>query len=309
VTRTPKASGGATTERKVDAGRTRFLRRPKARDERGASLILALIFIIVISAMTTALTSWVTADLKNTSKFTSAQSIESAANSATEAALQSVRYDFESATINAKPPVPCWTTPLPAGQITITEQNFSQSFSVFCSTLYQPSSTKTRTVTISTCTYSASASAAATCAANPLLQAVVIFNAYPSVGASQCTPIVPPNNPPADQTTCGAGMTIVSWAFNVVPPTVTSVFDAASVACSPSELVTVTGTGFSGATSVNFVPPVSGDTILSGTNVSTNSAGTIVTACASTEMVSGTVYQVSVTTPAGTSGTSKSLTY
>ncbi len=308
MSRTANTSNVTENERDHDSRRPGLL-RPPVRDERGASLILALIFIIVISAMTTALTSWVTADLKNTSKFTSAQSIESAANSATESALQSVRYQFQNATINATPPVPCWTTPSPAGQITIAEQNTSVTLSVYCSTLFKPSSSNTRTVTISTCVYSSSGSAAATCAANPLLQAVVIFNDYPSVGASQCTPISPPNTPPADQTTCGTGMTIVSWAFEVVPPTVTAASDAASGSCPATNLVTVTGTGFSGATSVNFVPPVSGDTILTGTSVSSNSAGTVVTACASAQMVAGTTYEVSVTTPAGTSGSAVALPY
>jgi Tfp pilus assembly protein PilX len=293
-----------------DARHSRFLRKPKARGDEGASLILALIFIIVVSAMTTALTSWVTSDLKNTSKFTSAQSIESAANSATEAALQSVRFQFQGATINATPPAPCWTSPSPAGKFTIQEQNITQvSLSVFCSTMYKPSSTQTRTVTISTCIYSTSVAAAATCAASPLLQAVVVFNDFPSVGASECIAIVPTTTTtaPPDQVSCGTGMSIVSWAFNVVPPTVSTVSDPTTGTCSPTQTVSLIGAGFSGATSVNFVPPVSGDTILTGTNL-TVASNTSLSVCASSEMVIGTTYQVSVTTPAGTS-TAIPLTY
>jgi Tfp pilus assembly protein PilX len=286
-----------------DAIRRRTFRAPrrKTRGDEGASLILALIFIVVVSTIATAMTSWVTADLNNTAKFTGGQSIESAANSATETAIQSARYTFVQATINASPPQPCWTTSTPQGQIVVAEQNTSVTLSVFCSTVFDPLSTRTRTVTISTCIYSAAPSAAAACAASPLLQAVVILNDYPAVGAAQCNPYLPgPTTTVPDQTTCGTGMSVKSWAFAAALPTVTNVADASSPLCPLSELVTITGTGFSGTTAVNFMPGGGGDTILTGTNVN---VGTTVTACASTKMTPGAQYQVTVTTPAGTSAT------
>lgn len=273
----------------------------RAMDERGATLILALVFVVVVSAIATALTSWVTSDLKNTSKFTNAQSTQSAASSATEAALQSVRYSFAALTLNASPPTPCWKTGLPPGQITINEQNNSVTLSVWCSTFYDPLSTHTRTVTISTCLSTVSAPV---CASSPLLQAVVVFNDYPSTGASQCSP------GSTDQATCGTGMSLISWAYGVAPPSVTSVADSTSASCSTSKLVTINGIGFSGVTAVDFMPS-GGNTILTGTHVIVNAGGTTVTACAWTQMVIGTTYQVTVTTPAGTSatGSSSALTY
>ena len=297
--RTRLVDDGALVRDDIKGRRT----TPTTRGDDGAILILALIYIIVISAMVTALTSWVTSDLKNTAKFTSAQAVESAANSATEAALQYVRYTFAASTINATPPVPCWSTA--NGQIAIGEQDTQMS--VYCSTFYTPLNTKTRTVTISTCLSSLSAAA---CAASPLLQAVVIFNDYPTDGPSQCNPLVTTptttTTVSSGQSTCGTGMTIDSWAFLEAPPTITSVADPSQGTCPPAQLVQITGTGFSGATSVNFML-AGGNTILTGTSVNVVS-NTSITACGSIEMTTGTPYQVTVTTPAGTSATSP-LTY
>lgn len=271
---------------------------PRAHDERGATLILALIFIVVVSVMTTALTSWVTGDLNNTAKFTSAQLMDSAANSAAEAALQSVRYSFAASTLNASPPVPCWTAGTTPGQITVDEQFTTKTLSAWCSTFYDPLSTNTRTVTISTCLSSVSA---ATCASSPILQAVVVFDDYSATDTSECT------TSPTDQQTCGTGMSIVSWAFGVVPPTVTSVADPGS--CASTKLVTVNGTGFSGATSVNFTPTANSESTI--TQSPSSVASTTVTACAPSQLTTGTTYQVTVTTPGGTSATSSAsiLTY
>src|SRR5665811_2405762 len=83
-------------------------RHPRSRGETGASLILALIFSLVVSLVIVAVANWAGANLRNTSKFTSAHSIRAAANNANEIAVQYVRYNFIKSTINASPPVPCW---------------------------------------------------------------------------------------------------------------------------------------------------------------------------------------------------------
>lgn len=298
----------------VGGARRRDPLNPQGKGEEGATLILALIFIVVVSALATALTSWVTSDLKNTSKFTGAQSMESAANSATESALQSVRYYFASSTINASPPQTCWqsgtgsagtsTGTTQVTSLTITEPNSPVSLSAWCSTLYNPVGTNTRIVTISTCLSTVTPAA---CANNPLLQAVVVFDDFPATGSLAC----PSYTTPSSSTTCGSGMSILGWAFGVVPPVVTAPppTSGPSSSCPASNLVTINGSGFSGATAVNFMPSGK-ETILPGAIVS--NTGTTVTACAAnpTLMTTGT-YQVTVTTPAGTSATSSNslLTY
>jgi len=182
----------------------------RAKDEKGATLILALIFIIVISAVAATLTSWVRNDLNNSTQFTNAQSAQSAANSAVESALQTVRYRFTGNDLSA--PAHCWTTGTPPGQITINQQGTTVTLAVWCSTVWNPLSTNTRIVTILTCLNTVASEAA--CNANPLLQAVVVLNDYPAYGTSACIPGTTPLTPPD---TCGTGMSIVSWAFGPDP--------------------------------------------------------------------------------------------
>ena len=62
------------------------------RDEGGAILILALVYVIVISAMVASLTSWASNDLNNSTKFQSVNEIHYALSSAMNTALESERY-------------------------------------------------------------------------------------------------------------------------------------------------------------------------------------------------------------------------
>lgn len=73
-------------------------RRPKRatrasdRDERGASLILALIFIVVVAVLVGAVSSMAINDLNNTTQFNSATSLDYSASGVASLAIQSVRY-------------------------------------------------------------------------------------------------------------------------------------------------------------------------------------------------------------------------
>ena len=281
----------------------RGLRRTKrADDETGALLILALVFILVISVVAGSLTTWVTNDLNNTGKFDSALSYESAANSAVEVAIQYVRYNFASQTLNAVPPQPCWTTAPSVSQETFN----GQTVSVWCTTNWSPLSANTRVVTFYACRSNFSGTplladmntASTACALSPMLQAVIAFDDYPStISASNC---LPGNG--GSSYTCGTTLTIQSWAFGVSPPTVSAVGDPTTGSCtSPSKLVTITGTGLTGATAVSFsVLPSSNNAIFSASQVTVVS-DTSVTACGAIGMTANTTYQVTVTTPNGTS--------
>ena len=115
------------------------------------------------------------------------------------------------------------------------------SLSVWCSTLFTPTSASTRVVTISTCL---STITAANCALTPLLQAVVTFDDYPAgvsaPSTGQCV------------TYCGTGQTIGSWVWSPVAPTVTAI----SLTSGPSAggtPITITGTGFVTGSIVTFV--------------------------------------------------------
>ena len=254
---------------------------PGGRDEAGATLILALVFLVVVSLIGVSLANWVGSDLGNVLNFRAARDMQSTANSAAELAVQNLRYNFSTSTLNASPPVPCWTTSPTPSQVTLN----AQSMSAWCTTRWQPLSTSTRIVTITTCASSLSASA---CASAPLLLSVVTFDDYGSsssaIGTAQCS------------ATCGTAMRVDSWVFDATPPTVTSIASSGpSCATTP---MTITGTGFvGGATSVQIIVDAQSNLVLAATTVQVLSS-TSLSACSPSGTGSG---DVTVTTPVGTS--------
>ena len=250
-------------------------------DESGATLILALVFLVVVSLIGVSIANWVGSDLVNVLNFRAARAVQGTANSAAELAVQSLRYNFSAATLNASPPVPCWTTSPSPSQLNLN----GQSVSAWCSTRWQPLSTSTRIVTITACPSSFSA---VSCANQPLLLGVVSFDDYSSsssaIGAVQCT------------TLCGTEMTVDSWVFDATPPTVTSI-TSTGPSCTTTPM-TITGTGFlSGATSVHVIVNPQSNLVLAATNVQVLSP-TSLSACSPSGTGSG---YVTVTTPVGTS--------
>jgi hypothetical protein len=71
-------------------------RRTTKRDESGAALILALIFMVITGITVTALLTYGDASLLNTPVYLSVQTREAAANAATNIAVQTVRYSDPS---------------------------------------------------------------------------------------------------------------------------------------------------------------------------------------------------------------------
>lgn len=260
------------------------LRCEDQSDETGSSLILALVFLIVTSLVVLSIAGWTKNDLNNTSKFTSAQSLQSAAGSATELAIENLRYSFMPLTLNASPPQPCWTASPTPSEITLN----GQTVAVWCSTRWTPLGTNTRFVTFVSCASTVTASA---CALNPLLYVTVTFDDYPSprgaVSTVECT------------LTCGTGMTINSWVFGAAPPTVASL-NPTTGSIGAGTPLTITGTGFVSGAIVNFVnTTVSTNVILQATSVTVHSPTTIT--ATSPLLATGTSYYVTVTTPTGTS--------
>lgn len=204
------------------------------RDERGAILLLALIYIVAVSVFVGALAYWATNDLNNTSEFFSASQIQYAASSATDIAVQSIRY-FPQPTnptanvysscnpANCTPspvigtgysaPGACWSvtgstvepTGAAAGTSSITVGG--DTLTTWCSTIeilnQSTGNNGTRVVTVYTCPASESV---AQCVAAPLLTAIISFDDYPVGGGialtSQCN---------VEGVTCGEGSTIISW--------------------------------------------------------------------------------------------------
>jgi hypothetical protein len=180
--------------------------RPEAgHDEAGAVLVLALLFLAVVGAIVGSLATWATNDLNNTAHFTSARTLQYAANGATQVAIQNIRYTPLLATTvppnsptwpGGTGPGSCWASGAPV-------QIDNQSMDVFCTTVYTPTSASTRVVTFDTCL---DGGTAAQCIANPLLEAVVTFDDYPT-GSS-------PPNTAACVVYCGTSMTVNSWVWS-----------------------------------------------------------------------------------------------
>ena len=287
-------------------------RRPRGRDEAGATLVLALLFLVVIGTIVGAIASWTSNDLKNTLVFQQERNVQSALLTATNVAIQNIRYTplietGQKDTLNANPPSYCWGSSSPSQT---TAQG--ETVDVWCSTVWNPNSAQTRIVTISACLDNNGLDTAATCAMNPGLQTVVTFDDYssgtPSVGGAACTP-------PTNGGTCGAGMTISSSLIGVSSPTVSGLFNPTGHTADTSGPTTglgtleVDGTGFvTGATSVNFVgTTASQNLVLNATSVNVTSSTTLTLTVPVATTV--TTYNVVVTTPNGTSASSSSSQY
>ncbi len=226
----------------------------RRRDESGAVIILALVFLVAVSLIVVALLGWVGTSLTASAQFSDERATETAATSAVNLAIQNTRYTFTSAMVNASPPVQCWGSTLssaPASSLTVD----GKTIDVWCSMLWTPfsQSAQIRTVTYSACP---DPTPAAQCALTPLLQAVVAFDDLP-VGSA----IVPPDHPVPCTTPpngyCGESMTQESWQWNPDVPSVSSI----SVTSAPvtalngnnSIPMTISGNGFVPGATVSFV--------------------------------------------------------
>lgn len=284
-------------------GRPSVTRRNAKRDEVGASLLLALIFLTVISVTVASLLGLIGGGLTDSIAFKQARTTESVTNSTAELALQNVRYNFMANTINSPNPVPC-TTSTPGLQ-------GLPAMGAYCRTLWNQIS-GSRTVTASVCR---SGVDPLECENRPLLQAVVYFNDNSVSSKNDCTPVTVPLT---TATTCGSGLSVVSWVIDATPPTVTNVSPGSSstITCtSGASPLVITGTGFLYTNGfpprVSFNDP-SGYTWGTDSSISVLSDSTI-NACSPVNTGATKQYMVTVTTPSGTSaynsGSNNGFTY
>jgi hypothetical protein len=268
----------------------------RAHDDTGSVLILAMVFLVAVGMMVTALAAWTTNDLNNTTSFGSSRSLQYATSSATNLAIQTIRYTpllAQGQTLNASPPSYCWGS---GPKSDITTNNFDVA--VWCSTAWSPTNlVATRVVTFSACQYNAANTAvqnATSCAAAPLLQVMVTFDDYPSISAATTTQC---------HVFCGTYMTQNSWVWSPSIPSVTGVnpnSNAFTTGDSTFTPITITGSGFVNVTSVNFVDATFGDNAIrqapSFTVVDSHTISAVYPA-----IMVGSAYYVSVTTSSGTS--------
>src|SRR6202035_47505 len=91
-------------------------------DESGAVLVLALVFVIVMAIALLAVVSFAGDGLRNSANLKGQRALEYAADSATTAAIQTVRYSYYA--FDGSPPTnPSNTGCLPDGAVLIVPDN------------------------------------------------------------------------------------------------------------------------------------------------------------------------------------------
>ena len=162
---------------------TRRQRRPRARDEAGATLLLALMFVTVAGVLIGSLTMASGNDILNIGNFKASRATLGAAEGATQAQMNAMRYVY--------------ATTCPGTLYTLDGANIV----VTCTATANPASSASRVVTF---TASPQGHTGQT-----LISAVVTYDDYSSsFNTNDCLPSTP------TPTTCGAGMTVNSWVLN-----------------------------------------------------------------------------------------------
>jgi hypothetical protein len=169
------------------------------RDSRGATLLLALGFMLVGSLIVMALLSWTGNGLFQATQSSNSLNFRYAANAAVQIRMQDLRYRYQpSQTFATCPGWPITSSIAPAPTVS---GGVSQQVTVYCSINTDETSANSRTITFDACPVTLSFDGA--CTLNPYLTAVVAYNDFDSSGNGNCSPTA--------ITTCGQNMTIESW--------------------------------------------------------------------------------------------------
>jgi hypothetical protein len=223
VSRAPsrREDWGTAVRRTVHNFRARRVCR--ADSESGAIIVLALVYILIVSLTVGALITWVMNDLTNTTNFQHSSSLRYAATSATDAAIQSIRYDPIPTTTptqgTATPVSYCWSPFTVVNGSDVSELSLDgYTVGVWCSTTEYLASSDTRDVMLYACQVDQESTGAA-CKSDPFLTAEVAVDDYPAGGGPTFTEQC---NQAGDS--CGAGTTLENWVWGIS----TSSFVAAS---------------------------------------------------------------------------------
>ena len=186
--------------------------------DAGATLLLALVFLLVVSLLSITLVQVAGDNLLQTVQFKSAQINQSATNSVTEVALYQTRFNFPAYLLLNTTPAPCWTTtstlnsstptPTPSSIIFPVNSSVNVTASAWCVMSIDPSTAFDRAVTIYSCLAGTSATA---CMANPMTLAKAEFSDFPTnLTATNCVPGQGIQTLGA-ASTCGTTSKLLSW--------------------------------------------------------------------------------------------------
>jgi hypothetical protein len=198
-------------------------RAPRSRDrsERGASLIIALVFIVVVAVIVGAISSLALNDLNNTTNFNSATGTTYAATNVANLAIQSVRYTPQTVNGTAGP---CWGSGV--SQQTFKNFNANVTVAIWCDSVAHNGSSQSRVVTMYACPLP-QGTTETSCQNNPLLTLVEAYDDYSASGTDTC-----PTNPSAS--TCGFGASTLVWTWGALTATGGVILNTINVQNAPS---------------------------------------------------------------------------
>lgn len=241
-------------------------RRSRDRSDQGASLILALVFILVVAVIVGAISSLTLNDLNNTTRFNSATNMDYSASNVANLAIDSVRYTPQ--TLNGVLG-PCWTTSGSTSQWTFN----NVTVAIWCNSVQHLGSSQSRVVTMYACTLPLGSSAT-NCKANPLLTLVEAYDDYSASGTDVCAA-----NPSAS--TCGFGASTLVWTWGPLSAVGGLIVNPLTNLSSPPANARVGGQYTPTATTtsgdpltVTVAPSITACTVSTGGVVSFVSAGT-----------------------------------
>ncbi|MHB1569732.1 MAG: hypothetical protein ACYC0H_11055 [Solirubrobacteraceae bacterium] len=181
-------------------------------DERGATLILALVFIVAVSLIVIPLADWATNSLNNTGTFQNVRTLDYALSSTVDTAIQAIRNHpepsrptLDSHGYGVQPVGFCWA---PSAGTTSSLALNGYTIDVWCQTTVSLPQAATRVVTLYACSSAFDHGSEATCQAAPQLEATVTFDDYPANGgvtlAAQCN---------IETGSCGFSQIITKWVW------------------------------------------------------------------------------------------------
>jgi hypothetical protein len=193
---------------------TGFLRKrfeaTRTRDESGAILVLALIFMVATALLITGLTAWEGNDIKNVGSLTSARNALNAADGAIQTAIANTRYEYPSSAILSStgsfcpssgssqpstnpfasngPPIVVWCK---------ASTNLNQCPNIQNTLI--PGCSRTETLFA----YPKTQCTSTSCSGAPYMESEIVFDDWSAQGNNDCSPTGTP-------TTCGSTMTVYS---------------------------------------------------------------------------------------------------
>jgi hypothetical protein len=186
------------------------LRERRSRDdERGASLLMALVFVFAVGMVISAIAAQATGAFETSYNLGDQRALEANAESAATIAIDNERYIYDSGALAATPS--SYYDCMPSGNQFYPQASGSPNrMTVFCSALsVHDGSADSRTMEFTACPVSSTAASPPASCGQVELYAVVVFddlppNAAPS--ADTCPTIATPG-----LNTCGIAMTVQSW--------------------------------------------------------------------------------------------------